>query len=81
MLTDSEVLKNLSLNVQRLLADRQMSQSDLARKTGDPQPTISRMLRCQQMPNIAILSRIAEAFDVSLDRLVAAPQKLEKTSA
>lgn len=73
MATDEIVLANIAANVRRLLNARGWSQNELARKTGEKQATINRICNGRNMPSAAILSRIAEAFDVSLDRLVDEP--------
>jgi len=75
MLSDNDVLHHLAANLQRLLVARGWSQSDLARATGEPMMTISRIVRAQNMPGIGAIARIAEAFDVSIDRLTGPPPK------
>jgi transcriptional regulator with XRE-family HTH domain len=70
MLTDDDVRTNVAENVRRLLSDRGWSQSELARHTGDTQQVISQICAARQVCGIGLLARIAEAFDVSLDRLV-----------
>ena len=75
MLTDPEILQNISANVRRLLTDRDWSQVELARKTGETQVAISYLVHGAHMPGTGVLARVAEAFDVSLDRLVGPPPK------
>lgn len=77
--TDTEVKSNLSANLHRLLRDRGLTRTALSQMTGDPLMTISSTVAGKHVPNVALLSRIADALDVSIDRLISAPP--EKLSA
>ena len=79
VISESDAKQNIAANIQRLLIDRQWSQGELARRTGEPIMMISRLCRGQHMPNVLSLARVAEAFDVSVDRLISSPP--EKISA
>ena len=82
MLTDEEVKGNVGENVRRLLDARGWSQADLALAAGETQMMISRICRSQHMPFAGTLARIAEALDVSVDRLVGpAPEAPAKKSS
>ncbi len=81
MQTDQQVRDNIAANVRRLLSARGWSQFDLARNTGEKQQTINRICNAKNIPSAAILSRIAEAFDVSLDRLVSDSPESSAVSA
>lgn len=81
MLSDDEVKVNLAANLTRLLHDRDWSQSELARRTTDPIMTISRICRGQNAPTAGVLTRIAEALDVSIDRLVSPPPSSDRKTA
>ena len=70
MLRNDDVRKNLAINVRRLLIDRKMTQADLSRKAEEPEITISRVVRGCMLASSGTIARIAEAFDVSIDRLV-----------
>ncbi len=72
-LTDDAVKQNLGANVRRLLDDRGWSQTLLARRSGENDAMISRILHGKQMPTAGVVARIATAFDVSADRLCQAP--------
>jgi len=76
MISNEEAAKNLAANVQRLLEQRGWNQADLARRTGDNENTISRVVRGANVVNVGILARIAEAFDVSSDRLLMPPPQV-----
>lgn len=73
MITDEQVQTNIAENLSRLLADRKWSQSELHRRAGVSQVAISLILSGQRMPGAGVLARLAEAFDVSIDRLVGRP--------
>lgn len=75
MPTDIEARANIAANLNRILADRGWSYTNLAKATGDPLMTISRLCRGQNVPGAGVLARVAEALDVSMDRLVGAPPK------
>ncbi len=75
MISDSQVLANVSANLQRILQDRGMSLRELARRTGEDPMTISRMARGKNIVSTAVIARVAEAFDVSIDRLTSNPPK------
>lgn len=73
MLTDDQVKANIAANVTRLLAKEGWSKSELARRTGDTAMAISRICRAEHVAGSGILARIAEAFDVNVDRLILDP--------
>lgn len=75
MLTDDEVRLNTAENVNRLLQARGWSRRELARRTGDSAMAISRICRGENTAGSGLIARIAEAFDVSIDRLVGPPPK------
>lgn len=81
MLTDPQVKKNLAANVARLLEERGISQSQLASRANESEMTISRVVRGTNDVRVGVVVRIAEAFDVSQDRLTGPPPTriLEKT--
>lgn len=73
MTSDAEVKANLAANVERLLEVRDMSQTQLAEAAEASQATISRIIDGLHLPNAAILVRLAEALDVTIDRLTGPP--------
>lgn len=81
MISDKDAKRNIAENVNRLLVAREWNQRDLAGATGETPMTISRICRAQTLPGIGILARIAEALDVSIDRLVGAPPKNSRQTA
>lgn len=81
VISDEQALRNISANIRRLLVDRGWTQLDLAERTGESSATLSRLTRGYHMPGAGLLARIAEAFDVSVDRLVNPPPKKIVTNA
>ncbi len=79
MSSTHDVVANIAANTKRLLLDRNMSQVELSRLTSESEMNISRAVRGDCIIGISIgtITRIAEAFDVSIDRLVSPPP--EKT--
>jgi transcriptional regulator with XRE-family HTH domain len=75
MTSDETVRENLAANLGRIIEERGLTQTALAQKTGETQVTISRILRGLHMPGAGILTRLAEALDVSIDRLVGTPPR------
>jgi len=75
VITDDQARKNVAANVKRLLDEKGMSQSDLARATGETFMTISRVVRAQNVASYAVVCRIAEALGVKSDDLHQTPQK------
>jgi transcriptional regulator with XRE-family HTH domain len=73
VISDDRAKLNIAGNVRRLLRDREWTQAELATKTREQQATISRIVNGLHIPGAGVLARIAEAFDVSADRLLAEP--------
>lgn len=73
--TDAAVLRRLSTNLRRLLADRNWSQGKLARAIGMDPMTVSRVIRGQTMPGAGTVTRIAKVLNTSIDRLTGPPPK------
>lgn len=81
MLTDEQVKANVAANVPRLLVERRMTQKQLAERTGDPQMTISAMCRGLYVPGAGLITRVAEALDVSTDRLTGSPPEFSRRAS
>lgn len=73
VITDEKARQNIAANIRRLLEDRGWSQNELARRTGEYPTNISRVVRGVFAPQVGLFARIAEALDVSMDRLVSEP--------
>lgn len=81
MITDEIVKHNIGANVTRLLEARGLSARGLSREINVAPITVSLIARGRHVPGSGILARIAEALDVSMDRLVAAPPEKTAVSA
>lgn len=67
---ESEIA-NLSHNLQRLLADRRLSVTQVADKIGVPMMTIRRLVLGETTdPRISTLKMLADHFDMSVDNLI-----------
>jgi len=73
VIDDDRAKQNIATNLGRLLSTRAWTQTALAEATGVSQSRISQIVRGHHMPGAGLLARIAEAFDVSIDRLVSPP--------
>ena len=81
MVTDEQAKENIKANLARLLVDRGWSQNELARRTKESRMTISNVCRGNHVPSAALLARIAEALDVSMDRIVDFPPEPVATNS
>ena len=73
MISPEDARSNIAANLQRILKERGLTQTRLAELTGQPLMTINYLVRGKQEPRIALLASVAEALDVSIDRLVGSP--------
>ena len=81
LLTDDEVKARVAENIQRLLVERDWTQADLARATGENDARISLAVRGLKVPSIAFVARIADVLEVSTDYLLAPSRKKIQESA
>lgn len=72
---DAQSRQYIADNLRRILQDRELTQAALAAMTGDTEMMISRVCRGICTPGVGVVARIAEALDVSMDRLAGAPSK------
>ncbi|MGN0789660.1 MAG: helix-turn-helix domain-containing protein [Christensenellales bacterium] len=63
-----DLVEAFAKNLKILMGD--MSVSDLAKKVGIPQQTISRYLLCQREITLTNLCKIADFFDEDIDYLI-----------
>lgn len=73
MITREQAKANIAANLSRMLADRNISQTELAKRTGDDQAHISQLVRGRSIPGADFLARVAEALDTSTDKLLSPP--------
>lgn len=67
-----DLVEAFAKNLKILMGD--MSVSDLAKKVGIPQQTISRYLLCQREITLTNLCKIADFFDEDIDYLIGRKQ-------
>jgi len=61
----------LAANIQKLMAARDWSVRELSRQTTDPVMTIHNTISGKSLPRAGVLTRIADAFGVTVDQLLA----------
>lgn len=76
VIDDTTALRNIAINTRHFLQVKGMSQSDLARATGETRVFISNLVRGVYMPGAGALKRVADALDVSVDQLIAIPAEV-----
>ena len=64
----NKYMENFSKNLKCLMGD--MSVCELSKKTGIPQPTLSRYLSCQREISLEYLCKIADFFNEDIDFLL-----------
>lgn len=80
-MSDDQALEALSHNLTRFLAEKNVSQRELARQIGDSVMTISSIVHGKHMPLLGVVTRISEALQVGLDDLLAPPQRKKNRTA
>ena len=65
---------HLAANVRQLRDGRRMTQQQMARLSGLPRATWSNLESGSANPTLAVLHRVADALQVSLEELLAAPR-------
>ena len=77
--TDDQARKNIAANVRRLRGQR--SRYWLAKAVDGGTIQITRIERAENMPGAGLLSRLAEALEVTVDTLLSDPKKNSRRSA
>ena len=70
MLTDDQAKRLIAANVQRLMDEKGMNQTQLAEATGESCARVSMMVRGVKTPSAPFLHRIAEALEVTVDEIL-----------
>lgn len=75
-MTENELKQNIARNISTLRRARGMTQAELADKLSYSDKSVSKWERGDGLPDVLVLTRIAELFDVSVNDLLAsvAPQ-------
>jgi len=80
VITDEAAKQNISRNIQVLLEKRQISILKFSQEIDEPQNTVYRIVRGDNMPGVALLARMAEYLRVTVDDLLSDPKKFKKVS-
>jgi transcriptional regulator with XRE-family HTH domain len=70
VITDKQLKTNLARNLKQTLESRAITPYRLAKLIEEPQNSVYRICRGDNVPNAVILARIAEALDVTIDELL-----------
>jgi transcriptional regulator with XRE-family HTH domain len=70
----TDINRNLADNIRRLRESRNMSQQQIAKLSGIPRPTWASLESGSANPTLAVLSKTANALNVSIEELVGAPR-------
>jgi transcriptional regulator with XRE-family HTH domain len=76
VISNQKAMENVAENFRNHLDGSGMSLREVARKTGDPPMTLSNILNGKNLPGVALLARIAEAFGVTIDSFLEDPKKI-----
>lgn len=66
--------KNLAQNIRRLREARELSQQDMSRLSGIPRPTWASLESGAANPTLTVLTRVANALQVSIEELIGSPR-------
>lgn len=63
-------MSKFTMNLKKLMIEREMTAADIARKTGMTQATLSRYINGKRIPNINSVIKIAKALNVPIELLM-----------
>mgnify|MGYP006330301223 FL=1 len=63
-------MSKFTMNLKKLMIEREMTAADIARKTGMTQAALSRYINDKRTPNINSVIKIAKALNVPIELLV-----------
>ena len=72
------VASNLASNIRQLREARALTQDQMARVSNIPRPTWSNLESGQSNPTLAVLIKVANALQVPVEELIAAPRAVVK---
>lgn len=70
----TDIKRNLANNIRRLRESHNMSQQQIAKLSGIPRPTWASLETGTANPTLAVLSKAANALNVSIEELVGSPR-------
>jgi transcriptional regulator with XRE-family HTH domain len=77
VITDEQAKAWIAANVTRLMKDRGLTQVDIANITGEQQMRIWRLANGLHLPSSAVIKRVAEALETTVDELMSEPSLVE----
>lgn len=63
-------MSKFTMNLKKLMIEREMTAADIARKTGMTQATLSRYINGKRTPKINSVIKIAKALNVPIELLM-----------
>lgn len=63
-------MSKFTMNLKKLMIEREMTAADISRKTGMTQATLSRYINGKRIPNINSVIKIAKALNVPIELLM-----------
>lgn len=63
-------MSKFTMNLKKIMIEREMTAADIARKTGMTQATLSRYINGKRIPNINSVIKIAKALNVPIELLM-----------
>ncbi len=81
MVSENEVRQNISANLRRLLAARGISLNKLSQMCGINYASLHGYYMGKNTPSAFAVARLAEALDVTVDRLIYPPPELSATGS
>lgn len=77
VITDEQAKAWIAANVTRLMKERGLTQVDIAAITGEQQMRIWRLANGLNLPSSAVIKRVAEALETTVDELMSEPALVE----
>ena len=75
VINDQQLKRNLTRNLKRILEAADVTPYRLAKMIDEPQNSVYRFCRGDNVPNAVILARVAEALGVTVDELIRSPKR------
>ncbi len=65
---------NLAANLKRLRETRELTQAELATRSGVPRPTVAHLETGGANPTLSVLTKVADTLQVPIEQLIASPE-------
>jgi transcriptional regulator with XRE-family HTH domain len=66
---------NLASNLKRLRETRELTQAELAARSGVPRPTVAHLETGGANPTLSVLTKVADTLQVPIEKLIASPEE------